>query len=191
MTPARGAAASTSELPVAQAAVSYARQLHRGQRRRSDGEPFVAHLLEVASLLRDAGAGEPLVTAGVLHDALEKTHVPASELRSRFGGHVAGLVVAVTEDASISGYVRRKAALRAQVADAGEEALMLFAADKIAKVRELAAAGVRSAPRRLDHYRLSLELLERRRPQCGLTQRLAAELEALAQQCQPGLASAR
>ncbi len=189
MTPARGEAASISGLPVAQAAVSYARQVHRGQRRRSDGEPFVAHLLEVATLLRDAGAGEPLVTAGVLHDALEKTHVRASELRSRFGGHVAELVVAVTEDASISGYVRRKAALRAQVADAGEEALMLFAADKIAKVRELAAAGVHSAPRRLDHYTLSLELLERRRPQCRLTQRLAAELEALAER-QPGLAAA-
>ncbi len=112
----------------------------------------------------------------MLHDALEKTHVPASELRSRFGGR-GGLVAAVTENASISGYVRRKAALRAQVADAGEEALMLFAADKIAKVRGLAPAGVRSAPRRLDHYRLSLELLERRRPQCGLTQRLAAELK--------------
>ncbi len=99
-------------------------------------------------------------------------------------------MVAVSEDASISGYVRRKAALRAQVADAGEEALMLFAADKIAKVRELASAGVRSAPRRLDHYRLSLELLERCRPQCGLTRRLAAELDALAAR-QPALAAAR
>jgi len=189
VTPARAVAVSISELPVAQAAVGYARQIHRGQRRRSDGEPFVAHLLEVASLLREAGAGEPLVTAGVLHDALEKTRVSVSELRSRFGGHVTALVVAVTEDASISGYARRKAALRAQVADAGEEALMLFAADKIAKVRELASAGVRSAPRRLDHYRLSLELLQRRRPQCGLTRRLAGELEALGQR-QPEPAAA-
>ncbi len=73
MTSARAVAVSSFEQPVAQAAVSYARQVHRGQRRRSDGEPFVAHLLEVATLLREAGASEPLVTAGVLHDTLEKT----------------------------------------------------------------------------------------------------------------------
>ena len=184
------AGAFSAELPLARAAFGYAARLHQGQRRRSDGEPFVAHLLEVAGLLRDLGAREELLAAAVLHDALEKAQVSADELSRRFGEGVTALVLAVTEDATIAGYAKRKAALRSQVAVAGDDALLLFAADKIAKVRELAAAGARSAPRRLEHYRLSLELLERRRPQCVLTQRLAAELERLSER-RPALAASR
>ena len=102
--------------------------------------PFILHPLEVASLLFDAGAPDHLIAAGVLHDTIEKTHVVASDLRERFGSRVAALVLAVSEDESITGYVQRKAALREQVARAGEEALMLFAADKLSKVRELRLA---------------------------------------------------
>jgi (p)ppGpp synthase/HD superfamily hydrolase len=171
-------------------AVGYAREIHRGQRRRSDDAPFLAHLLEVAGLLREAGASEELVAAGVLHDAIEKAHVSAEDLRVRFGEHVTELVLAVTEDPAITGYGARKLALRTQVAAAGEEALMLFAADKVAKVRELVVGRTRSAPRRLAHYEASLDLLEARRPWCVLTQRLSGELARLAAR-QPALAANR
>ena len=50
-----------------------------------------------------------------------------------------GLVAAVTEDDAIADYDARKAALRAQMAAAGVEAHAVYAADKIAKVRELRA----------------------------------------------------
>jgi hypothetical protein len=45
-------------------------------------------------------------------------------------------VLAVSDDDRIMGYRERKAALRRQVADAGEDALALFAADKVSKLRE-------------------------------------------------------
>jgi (p)ppGpp synthase/HD superfamily hydrolase len=88
-----------------------------------------------------------VVAAGVLHDVLEKTAVTTRELDARFGAAVAGLVRAVTEDKRIEGYEARKGALRQQVAAAGPEALMLFAADKVSKVRELRSA-LRTASRR-------------------------------------------
>lgn len=52
-----------SELPLAQEAVRYARELHRGQRRSSDEAPFILHPLEVASLLHMTGHDEVAVTA--------------------------------------------------------------------------------------------------------------------------------
>jgi len=78
-----------------------------------------------------------VIAAGALHDIIEKTDATAAELRTRFGAAVTTLVLAVSEDRSIGGYAPRKAALREHVARAGFEALMVLAADKISKVREL------------------------------------------------------
>ena len=49
-----------------------------------------------------------MIAAGVLHDVIEKAAVDASELRSRFGARVAGLVLAVSDDGSIMGDGPRK-----------------------------------------------------------------------------------
>jgi (p)ppGpp synthase/HD superfamily hydrolase len=183
---------SVQGLPETQAALDYARQLHAGQSRGADGAPFIAHPREVASLLHDAGAPDHLIAAGALHDVIEKTPALASDLRERFGSRIATLVLAVSEDEQIAGYAARKAALRDQVADAGEEALMLLAADKISKARELrldgagvhatlahAARESRLRSRRLAHYRRCLTLLQERLPDSPLVRQLDAELEHL------------
>ena len=121
-------------LPHTRAAIPYAERMHDGQR-RGDGTPFIQHPLEVAELLYHAGAADDLIAAGVLHDVIEKSNVSASELRKGFGPGIAGLVLAVTDDEQIAGYANRKAALRQQVAAAGGDALTLFAADKLSKLR--------------------------------------------------------
>jgi (p)ppGpp synthase/HD superfamily hydrolase len=167
------------ELPKARAAFAYAELRHHGQRRKSDGAPFILHPLEVARLLRDAGARDELVAAGVLHDVIEKASAAPADLRRRFGARVAALVSAVSEDPAIAGYAKRKSALRERVADAGEEALMLFAADKLSKVCELRAHTVRAPARRIAHYRRSLELLQALLPDYVLTRRFAAEFDRL------------
>jgi len=156
--------------------MAYADALHDGQRRRVDDAPFILHPLEVASLLHEVGGCDELVAAGVLHDTIEKTTASASDLRKRFGRRVAELVLAVTEDKRIKDYAKRKAALREQVARADDEALMLFAADKLAKARELRGRAAPPPRRRLTHYRQSLKLLEARMPDFALTSQLAAEL---------------
>jgi (p)ppGpp synthase/HD superfamily hydrolase len=178
-------------LPQTQAAIEYAERMHSGQR-RADGAPFILHPLEVAELLYSTGAGDYLVAAGVLHDVVEKAGVTAAELRERFGPRVAALVLEVSDDDRVIGYGERKAALRRQVADAGEDALALFAADKVSKLRELrreTAADARGSAtpgrvrklraRRLRHYRRSLALLEERLPKSPLVRELHDELHAL------------
>ena len=170
-------------LPKTQVAVEYARRLHEGQRRQADGQPFILHPLEVGSLLYQAGAADEVIAAGLLHDTLEKSDAAESDLSKVFGAHVTGLVCAVTEDGRIKGYARRKAALRDQVAHAGDEALMLFAADKVSKARELslgAGLGVTVRRRRLTHYRRCLALLQERLPDFPLVGMLQRELELLA-----------
>ena len=114
---------------------------------------------------------------------IEKTPTTEFDLRRHFGSKIAALVLAVSEDKQVRGYAHRKAALRDQVAAAGDEALMLFAADKISKARELQLKSPKGAVRarrdrrpRVSHYRRSLTLLRERLPDSPLVEQLGAEL---------------
>jgi (p)ppGpp synthase/HD superfamily hydrolase len=178
-----------ADLPLARDALDYARKLHEGQRRASDDAPFIVHPLEVAALLHNTGHAEPVVAAGMLHDTVEKADVRPEEIADRFGPEVAGLVAAMTEDPTIERYEERKAALRRQIARFGHDATAVYAADKVAKVRELRAHASRepsllrgdSAPgrRALDHYLESALMLEREAPDHPLVRQLRFELDAL------------
>jgi (p)ppGpp synthase/HD superfamily hydrolase len=159
----------------------FATRCHARQRRPGGGR-FIEHPLEVARLLREAGCSDVVVVAGLLHDVVEDTSVSAAELRARFGAEIARLVLAVTDDAAVSSYRLRKRLLREQVERAGGDAALLFAADKISKVRELDGR-TRTAGEgglRLEHYRESLGMLRRVVPLHPLVRRLADELEGAA-----------
>ena len=124
-------------LPVTRRALEFAADHHEGQRRESDDAAFILHPLEVAQLLRARGYPDEVVAAGVLHDSLEDTDATPLELEQRFGSAVAALVCSVSEPPSSGSYAQRKARLRAALAHAGPDSLAVYAADKVAKVREL------------------------------------------------------
>jgi (p)ppGpp synthase/HD superfamily hydrolase len=168
--------------PLTQAALEFAASRHEGQTREREGIPFVTHPVEVACLLHEAGYSDEVVAAGVLHDVLEDTNAQRDDLERRFGAEVTRLVVAVSDDPSIDEYAPRKAALRDKVAQAGECAAAVFAADKISKARELGdrrGRFSRHEKARIEHYEASLQMLERTLPGRGLVDLLRAELEAL------------
>jgi (p)ppGpp synthase/HD superfamily hydrolase len=172
-------------------AMKFAARSHAHQRRSHDRGPFIDHPLEVARLLRDAGCPDVVIAAGLLHDILENTPTSPAELAARFGADVADLVQAVSEDASIASYRQRKHLLREQVHRAGGHAALIFAADKISKVRELPDRVARDRKRygatlpahllhdlhlRLEHYHASLHMLHAVAPAHPLVRRLADEL---------------
>ena len=176
-----------SELAVTRAAYEYAAALHAGQRRDSDFAPFILHPLEVAVLLHNRGFDDEVVAAGLLHDAIEDTDATADDLRGRFGDRVATLVTQLSDDPSIADRAERKRLLRDQVAAAGRDAQAIFAADKVAKARELRATATRNPGAfadpairaRLEHYRKSLHMLENAVPDLPLVRQLRFELWAL------------
>ena len=174
-------------LPLARTALAYAAHFHREQRRESDAAPFVLHPLEVAAMLHHSGHPEPVVAAAILHDTVENTDAEPGEIRSQFGDEVADLVAALTEDGAIGVFEERKASLRRQVAEFGAHATAVYAADKVAKVRELrvrathdrAVLSESEARRKLAHYDESLIMLEQCAAGHPLVRQLRFELEAL------------
>jgi (p)ppGpp synthase/HD superfamily hydrolase len=173
-----------AELPVTRSALEFAARRHRGQRREADWAPFILHPLEVAQLLRGRDYPDHVIAAAALHDVVEDTGVEVDELEHRFGPAVARLVSAVSEPSAQGSYRERKARLRAAVARSEGNAVAIFAADKVAKARELRMTLAREParapdPEKLDHYWASLEMLEGRLGHHPLVRQLRFELEAL------------
>lgn len=177
-------------LPKTERALAYAERAHSGQRRKVDGAPFIHHPREVAALLYYAGASDDVIAAGALHETVEKTTTKLADLSTRFGARITGLVLAVTDDEQITDHDERKNTARKRAAAAGEQALMILAADKISKTRELkqeiatarrrkTAIATTSRLRRFDHYQQCLRLLEQHLPDSPLLVDLRAELGQL------------
>lgn len=77
-------------------AFNFGYSLHAGQYRAS-GEPYIAHPVAVAGLLRDLGGSSTMIAAGFLHDVIEDTEVTSEDLETRFGPEVCQLVEGVTK----------------------------------------------------------------------------------------------
>jgi (p)ppGpp synthase/HD superfamily hydrolase len=76
-------------------AVAYANAVHAPQVRKSTAIPYLSHLLSVAALVMEDGAGdEDLVIGALLHDAAEDHGgwERLEDIRARFGDGVADIV---------------------------------------------------------------------------------------------------
>jgi RelA/SpoT family (p)ppGpp synthetase len=74
----------------------YAEQAHEGQR-RSSGEPYVTHPLQVAGILSEMHMDHQSLMAAMLHDVIEDTPVSKQALESQFGETVADIVDGVSK----------------------------------------------------------------------------------------------
>ena len=174
------------DLPLTREAARFARDRHGSQHREADGSPFILHPLEVASQLQRSGYPDHVVAAAVLHDVLEDTPAEETELRSRFGEEITELIALVSDDPTINDDDARKEDTRERVRNADGHALVIYAADKISKVRELRTLTARGLARgeaetKLRRYLACLEMLERTIPEDALVHQLRFELEALQQ----------
>lgn len=174
------------DLPLSKAALKFARARHAGQTRGSDHAEFVLHPVEVASSLERSHYPDFVVAAAILHDVLEDTDAERCDIEARFGPEVAELVATLSDDPSIGDKERRREDLRERVREAGGYASVIFAADKVSKVRELRALLASGPPTaeteaKLHHYQASLEMLEEVMLGSHLVELLRFELEALEQ----------
>jgi (p)ppGpp synthase/HD superfamily hydrolase len=118
------------------AALDFARRMHEGQHRKQTHVPFVEHPIAVAGLMSEIGADGTSVAAAYLHDVVEKTPVELAEIRERFGPDVAALVGALTDDPALGSYGERKRELRRKAIAAGRPTSVIYAADRVANMRD-------------------------------------------------------
>lgn len=175
---------------LATAALRFARRMHLGQYRKQTGEQFVEHPIAVARLLIEAGYDGAMIAAAYLHDTAEKAGAELEEIRERFGPDVAELVECLTEDPEIDEYAERKRALRDTVLHSGGDALIIYAADRVANMRDWREVAPEDRPvvgtrlgttleERLDLWSEDLEELREHDPGTPYLAEIEEELGAL------------
>ena len=176
-------------------ALVWASELHREQRRKGRGAPYVSHLLAVSSLVLEAGGDEDEAIAALLHDAVEdQGGAPVlREIEVRFGGRVARIVAGCTDTDRTPKppWRERKEAYIRAVAAADASVRLVVAADKLhnasTTAEDLRAEGpqawerFRGRERALWFYRSVLEALQNREPPplVDRLRRVVADLESL------------
>jgi len=166
-------------------AANFAARKHADQRwKGEDAEPYVNHLIEVATLAAEATSGDAdVVVAALLHDVVEDQGVKVEEIARDYGARVAGLVDEVTDDKKLDKSLRKEL----QVENAphkSEGACVIKLSDKTSNLRAIAKS---PPPRPLERKREYLAWARRvvaglRYKPAGLLaqfEKAAAELEAV------------
>jgi GTP diphosphokinase / guanosine-3',5'-bis(diphosphate) 3'-diphosphatase len=140
-TPPIGIEAVAGRSPLVRTALEMAREAHAGQiRNASGGRPYIDHPVAVAEKLAEHISADEVLAAALLHDVVEDSELEVEDVRSRCGDRVAEIVDALTDDATVEPYDKRKQEHRDRVEAAGQDALAIYAADKLTNVEMLRTA---------------------------------------------------
>jgi (p)ppGpp synthase/HD superfamily hydrolase len=179
-------------------AVTEARRLHGGQRRKGTGIPYVAHLLSVAAIVLEDGGSEEEALAALLHDVIEDVPGEGTEefIREHFGGRVADIVRACSDATTHPKppWRKRKEDYLAHLETAPPDVLRVSLADKLHNARailyDLRTVGdevwsrfaASNASDQLWYYRSLADVFSRRKPGplAEELQRVVDEIGALA-----------
>ena len=138
-------------------ALVYAHQLHAGQRRKSGGAPYVAHLLAVTAIVLEHGGDEDEAIAALLHDAVEDQGGAATRasIQQRFGERVAAIVdgCSDTDVTPKPPWRERKLAYLTHLPQASPSVRLVSAADKLHNARALVASYRREGEALWRHFR--------------------------------------
>lgn len=122
-------------------ALTYAVQVHRGQLRKGSTIPYLAHLLAVAAIVLEEGAGEDEAIAALLHDAAEDRggRERLKDIAVRFGTRVAGIVEECSDSLAEpkEPWLERKRRYLANLEHASPAAVRISLADKLHNLRSL------------------------------------------------------
>jgi (p)ppGpp synthase/HD superfamily hydrolase len=136
-------------------AADMAARWHVDQRRKGVAkEPYINHLLEVASLVTEAtGGNDPnTVIAALLHDAIEDQGITSEIITEEFGKVVAGYVLEVTDNKTLPKDERKLRQIET-ASRKSREAKLIKLADKISNLRAITSSPAAdwSVERRLEY----------------------------------------
>jgi GTP pyrophosphokinase len=127
-----------------ESAMAYAHQVHKDQRRKGTGIPYIAHVLGVTAIALEYGAGEDEAIAALLHDAAEDGggEQTLAYIRAQFGDVVGDIVLgcsdSLVEDPEDKlPWLERKENYLAHLDNASQSVCLVSAADKLHNVRSI------------------------------------------------------
>jgi len=119
--------------PLLKRALDHAAVWHRDQKRKYPvvEVPYVSHIAGVVAVLARHGFDDEVLAAGALHDVVEDCGITRHELTRLFGGRVADLVHAVSEEDKSLPWAERKTRYLLRFEQSPPDAQAIAVADKI------------------------------------------------------------
>jgi len=112
-------------------ALEFSSFAHKDQQRKGAQIPYISHPFGVALLLQQAGYGENVIIAGILHDIVEDTEYTSEDIALKFGSEIAILVAGVTEDKTIISPTERHQKYLDTIKNSSAEVNAISAADML------------------------------------------------------------
>jgi GTP diphosphokinase / guanosine-3',5'-bis(diphosphate) 3'-diphosphatase len=151
-------------------AMMFAREVHKDQRRKYTGNPYVDHLAEVAGIVVAAPSYNPsydmegvMPAVAWLHDCVEDCGILPGYLHDRFGFHVAR-GVDLLSDLETGNRAERKAASRERLASAPGWIQTIKCADLISNTSSIVQHDPKFAVTYLEEKRLLLAVMTKADP---------------------------
>ena len=147
-----------ADLDLVRLAYDFAEKAHRGQIRKTSGEPYITHPIATAQRLADMNMEQNIIIAALLHDVPEDTEVTLEEIEKHFGEDVTSMVRGITKLGKVKyrGVERYIENLRKMFVAMAEDVrtILIKFADRIHNLQTLDAL----PPNK--QYRIALESLE-------------------------------
>lgn len=154
-------------------AMKFAREVHKGQKRKYTEEPYFGHLSEVAGIAGSVTDNPEALATAWLHDTVEDQNVDIRILAQRFGDKVAAGVMALS-DVEKGNSAEREAASRRRLHAAEDWVQTIKVADIISNTSAITSHDPGHA-KYLDEKRAMLDVLDKADP--GLRELALAQLD--------------
>jgi len=124
-------------------AICFAVRAHSGTTRKGTNTPYILHPLEAATIAGTMTDDQEVIAAAALHDVVEDTPTTLEEIRGRFGGRVAALVAAESENkrrdlpAGETWKLRKQETVDALRAESDPDIKIIALADKLSNIRAM------------------------------------------------------
>ncbi len=120
-------------------------EAHKGQKRKFTDVDYVTHPMETANILWEAtdhNITTDILSAALLHDVIEDTHINLEDIKNKFGSKIAYLVLELTSNKTEQLKMGKKNYLLNKINNMTSDAFTIKLADRLSNVSDLTERSV-------------------------------------------------
>lgn len=141
-------------------AKEYATEKHKGVTRKFSGEPYINHPAAVAKIVGEHGGNPEMIAAAWLHDVVEDTDTPLSEIKNLFGSKIASLTDELTNPPSVEKSGNKTEYIAKKMAVMSDKGLTIKLSDRLNNVSDFPTASPKFVRKYAHKTKFILDSLE-------------------------------
>ncbi len=176
---------SLTKSKIIRRAKKFAKEKHKGQKRKFSKEPYFNHVKRVAKNIKKykkSHKSDELIATAFLHDALENTDTSYEELKKNFGKLVASLVKELSNEDEKINKIGKKEYLAKKMSNPKKTsswALCIKLSDRMDNVSDLNKSNSKFRKKYVDETKYIIKKLEEKRRLTNTQKNLIREIKKI------------